>query len=165
MEQYQRIGLITADTLLAIFGPHFHKLEQSILAFMRNQVTGYEFGAFELRKYANGAYALVLESDDPAKVRGSFEDHPMTLEGASLLANITVYSAILEDLHLRGNDDEALLFQQQHYALRDAVRGKSTFVYDPEAPDLQREPTPEEAAAMKQGGPHKDHLEICRYLD
>lgn len=165
MDHFQLITPFSPDALFAVYGKHCHTFEQSVLNFMHKKVQGYTGGLYSLRQYANGAYAMALDYEATVSVQGTYEDHQLSMEGASLLANLVVSHQLCEVLYEQGDEAGNNLFYNLHHALLQALKGRATFALDMSDPSQEGAISPEKAEAIRIGGPHKDLAEIERYLD
>ncbi|MBJ2181723.1 hypothetical protein [Pseudomonas veronii] len=158
---------LTPQTLFDIYGTYCHAFEQTVLTAMRrllqDQYTG---GAYELRKYLNGAVALVLPALDQVSASYGMAEETITLEGASIAANLIALGQLMVVADEREDESNKLIQYNQFYGLKDALKGQVNFIIDTTQPDGYRSLTEGEQATLKPAAQrHPDEEAIRNLID
>lgn len=158
---------LTPASLVQAFGPAAHLYEQSVLNGMDKIVSDYEGGLYELRKFVNGAHALVLDEQTMHAITFSNNTASLSLEGASLLINCIVSAQLCEFFYEKNDAAQNQFFHDQHAALKDALNNRIGFVIDPLAPSGEgyRDPTSDELETLAANKSHPEASIIIRLLD
>jgi hypothetical protein len=155
----------TPDSILAAYGEAGSQYEQSLLTAMRMLVVGYQGGAYELRRYPNGAHALVNPSLEIHHVGFMNNNTEMTLEAASLLANCIVAGQLCELFYTENNQILNLQFHDLTHGLKDSINNRIRFVIDKSSPEGTRDPTNAEIQKTLELAAHPYAKNIIALLD
>jgi len=156
---------LTPQALFDIYGTYCHKFEQTVLTAMRHLLRDqYADGAYELRKYPNGSVALVLPALDQVSASFGMTEESITLEGASIAANLIAIGQLMVVADEREDESNKLIQYNQYYGLKDALKGQVNFIIDTTQPDGYRSLTDDEKATLKTAAQRHPDEEAIRNL-
>lgn len=110
------------------FGPYFMTFEQSSFALMSKWAgDAYKGGMWELRRYPNGAIAMVFpDTAEKHPVYGPNQTADATLEAISLAVNLAVINGISQAVYLNKQDNTR--YHDLYFALKDSISGLMRFI-------------------------------------
>lgn len=156
---------LTPQALFDIYGTYCHTFEQTVLTAMRHLLRDqYTDGAYELRKYPNGSIALVLPALDQVSASFGMTEESITLEGASIAANLIAIGQLMVVADEREDESNKLIQYNQYYGLKDALKGQVNFIIDTTQPDGYRSLTDDEKATLKTAAQRHPDEEAIRNL-
>lgn len=127
---------LTTQELYNLLGRYCLPFEDLVLTNMRQVLgSGYRNGAYQLRRYFNGAFALVLPVEDGLVMAtlGQVEES-LSLEAASYLCSLLALSQLITVAHSRNDHDDHSRLHYLYYGLLEVLRADPTFAATATAP-------------------------------
>lgn len=150
---------------LGLYCVAWEQMVLNVMAYLLG--SEYQGGSYEIREYLNGAFALVLlEQGEKKTVRFQHNEESMTLEAASVVANLMAFSACNSTAIERNDESGNQMLHDYYFALKDVVRGRYGFIIDASTEDGTRPLIEEELAkVMAEAKPHPERSAILRMID